>query len=102
MVIAASIPSSEVTPGLLGFIVVVGLAVAVFFLLRSMNKQLRKVSSQQPRGKGTRPGPGGTRPGQGPGGTRPGPDNGPGQGRDNRPGHGNGGGAAPREHRTGS
>ena len=30
-------------PGLLGFLVVAGLAVALVFLLRSMNKQFRKI-----------------------------------------------------------
>jgi hypothetical protein len=36
--------ASQVTPGLLGFLVVAGMAVAVFFLFRSMNKQLKKIS----------------------------------------------------------
>ncbi len=34
---------SDVEPGLLGFIVVAALAVALVFLLRSMNKQFRKI-----------------------------------------------------------
>ncbi|WP_187366551.1 hypothetical protein [Trebonia kvetii] len=34
---------SDVEPGLLGFLVVAGLAVALVFLLRSMNKQFRKI-----------------------------------------------------------
>jgi hypothetical protein len=41
--ILASPAASEVVPGILGFLVVAGMAVALFFLLRSMNKQLRKV-----------------------------------------------------------
>ena len=40
--VAASSPSSDdVTPGLLGFLVVAAMGVALFFLLRSMNKQFR-------------------------------------------------------------
>lgn len=39
---AAAAPSNVVT-GVLGFLVVAALALALFFLLRSMNKQLRKV-----------------------------------------------------------
>jgi hypothetical protein len=34
---------SDVEPGLLGFLVVAALAVALFFLLRSMNKQFKKI-----------------------------------------------------------
>ena len=34
---------SNVEPGLLGFLVVAALAVALVFLLRSMNKQFRKI-----------------------------------------------------------
>jgi len=40
---AGSVTSSQVMPGVLGFLVVAVLSVALFFLLRSMNKQLRKV-----------------------------------------------------------
>lgn len=36
--------ASDVSAGALGFVVVAGLALAVFFLLRSMNKHLRKVN----------------------------------------------------------
>jgi hypothetical protein len=39
----ASSAASQVVPGILGFLVVAGMAVALFFLLRSMDKQLRKV-----------------------------------------------------------
>jgi hypothetical protein len=35
--------ASQVEPGFLGFSVVAGIGVALFFLMRSMNKQLRKV-----------------------------------------------------------
>jgi hypothetical protein len=49
-VIAAAAPaSSMVTPGVLGFLVFAALAVALVFLLKSMNKQFRKIT----------PGPGG-------------------------------------------
>ena len=36
---------NDVEPGLLGFLVVVALGLALYFLLRSMNKHLRKVAS---------------------------------------------------------
>ena len=42
--LAASSVASQVTPGLLGFLVVAGMGVAVYFLFRSMNKQLKKIS----------------------------------------------------------
>ena len=49
--LAASVPaSSMVTPGILGFLVFAALAVALVFLLKSMNKQFRKITPQ--------PGPG--------------------------------------------
>ena len=41
--ILASPAASQVVPGILGFLVVAGMGLALFFLLRSMNKQLRKV-----------------------------------------------------------
>lgn len=34
---------NDVEPGLLGFLVVAGIGVALVFLLRSMNKQFRKI-----------------------------------------------------------
>ena len=43
MTILASPAASQVVPGVLGFLVVAGMSLALFFLLRSMNKQLRKV-----------------------------------------------------------
>jgi hypothetical protein len=45
---ARSVPGSQAVPGVLGFLVVAGMGVVLFFLLRSMNKQLRKVSPQRP------------------------------------------------------
>jgi hypothetical protein len=41
--ILASPAASEVVPGILGFLVVAGMAILLYFLLRSLNKQLRKV-----------------------------------------------------------
>ena len=44
MVLASGAPTaSQVVPGVLGFLVVAGMGLVLFFLLRSMNKQLRKV-----------------------------------------------------------
>ena len=52
--VAASSPSSnDVTPGLLGFVVVAAMGVALVFLLKSMNKQFRKITPDA----GTKPGP---------------------------------------------
>lgn len=70
---AAGSASSQVMPGVLGFLVVAALSVALFFLLRSMNKQLRKVAPPRKGGGPARAGtaeasPGGqptARPGSG-------------------------------------
>ena len=43
---ASSSASNEIEPGILGFLVVAALGVALVFLLRSMNKQLRKITPQ--------------------------------------------------------
>ncbi len=43
MLAAAS--GSDVAPGTLGFLVVFGMAVLLFFLFRSMSKHLRKVNA---------------------------------------------------------
>ncbi len=40
----AAAPANAVVPGILGFLVVAGMAIALFFLLRSMSKHLRKVA----------------------------------------------------------
>jgi hypothetical protein len=37
-------PSQWVGPGLLGFVIIVGLCVGTYLLWRNMNKQLRKVN----------------------------------------------------------
>ena len=50
-VLAAAAPASDsVTPGLLGFLVVAAMGVALVFLLKSMNKQFRKIT---PKAEGT-------------------------------------------------
>jgi hypothetical protein len=41
---AAASSTSDVTPGVLGFLVVAGMGVALVFLLKSMNKQFRKIT----------------------------------------------------------
>jgi hypothetical protein len=46
--ILASPAADQVVTGVTGFLVVAGMGVALFFLLRSMNKQLRKVG-REPR-----------------------------------------------------
>jgi hypothetical protein len=43
-VAASSSASDNVYPGVYGFLIVAGIGVALFFLLRSMNKQIRKVT----------------------------------------------------------
>ena len=42
--LAAAPAANTVVTGVLGFLVVAGMGLALFFLLRSMNKQLRKVA----------------------------------------------------------
>jgi len=52
-VLAAAVPASdEVTPGVLGFLVVAAMGVALVFLLRSMNKQFRKITPAPGAGAG--------------------------------------------------
>jgi hypothetical protein len=48
-VAASSPPCDDVTPGVLGFLVVAAIGVALVFLLKSMNKQFRKIA---PKGEG--------------------------------------------------
>ena len=45
-VAASSSASNNVAPGVLGFLVVAAMGVALVFLLRSMNKQFRKITPQ--------------------------------------------------------
>ena len=49
-VAASSSASDDVSPGVLGFLVVAAMGVALVFLLRSMNKQFRKI---EPKPEGT-------------------------------------------------
>ncbi len=42
--VAASSSSNDVEPGVLGFLVVAAMGVALVFLLKSMNKQFRKIT----------------------------------------------------------
>lgn len=52
IVLAAAPPvSNSVVPGVLGFLVVAAMGFALFFLLRSLNKQLHKVADG-PRWRG--------------------------------------------------
>jgi hypothetical protein len=46
-VAASSSASNDVAPGVLGFLVVAAMGVALVFLLRSMNKQFRKITPNQ-------------------------------------------------------
>ena len=39
----STVPVNNVTPGVLGFLVVAAMGIALFFLLRSMSKQLKKI-----------------------------------------------------------
>ena len=41
---SSSSASNDVEPGVLGFLVVAGIGLALVFLLRSMNKQFRKIA----------------------------------------------------------
>jgi hypothetical protein len=47
-VLASSSTASQVYPGLIGFLVVAGMGLALYFLFRSLNKQLRKIAPGQP------------------------------------------------------
>jgi hypothetical protein len=61
--------NNNVTPGVLGFLIVAGMGLALFFLLRSMNRQFRKLP-QPPAADGA-DGPGGTDAAAGPDGGQP-------------------------------
>ncbi|WP_406285801.1 hypothetical protein [Embleya sp. NBC_00896] len=49
LAIQLAVEESKVSPGLLGFLVVAGLAIATWFLLKSMNKQLKRVDFEEDR-----------------------------------------------------
>ncbi len=44
----AAVDPDKVTPGVLGFLVVFGLAVATWLLLRSMTRQLKRIDIPEP------------------------------------------------------
>jgi hypothetical protein len=62
--ILASTTASQAVPGVLGFLVVAAMALALYFLLRSMNKHLRKVA-REPRWREEAGGQEGQQPGDG-------------------------------------
>ena len=64
--------NNDVTPGVLGFLIVAGMGLALFFLLRSMNRQFRKLP-QPPAADGADGPAGPGRPGvaAGPDGAQP-------------------------------
>jgi hypothetical protein len=51
-VAASSSGSDNVAPGVLGFLIVAGMGVALVFLLRSMNKQFKKITPPPGPGDG--------------------------------------------------
>ena len=51
-VAASSSASDNVAPGVLGFLVVAAMGVALVFLLRSMNKQFQKITPPPGAGDG--------------------------------------------------
>ena len=58
-VAASSSSSNDVEPGVLGFLVVAAMGVALVFLLKSMNKQFRKITpTSDPQGSDPQGGPG--------------------------------------------
>ncbi|HEV2258150.1 MAG TPA: hypothetical protein VGS06_33880 [Streptosporangiaceae bacterium] len=52
---ASSTASNDVEPGVLGFLVVAAMGVALVFLLRSMNKQFRKITPDPDAPDGEQP-----------------------------------------------
>jgi hypothetical protein len=57
-----AVSADRVTPGLLGFLVVAALGVATWFLIKSMNKQLKKIDFDESKtqARGERDGAGST------------------------------------------
>ena len=47
---ASSASTNDITPGVLGFLVIAAMGVALFFLLRSMNKRLHRVRAVRDAG----------------------------------------------------
>ena len=54
-VVAAASTASQIEPGALGFLIVAGMGLALFFLFRSLNKQLRKITPDAPGRKSAQP-----------------------------------------------
>jgi hypothetical protein len=52
-VVAAASTASQIEPGALGFLIVAGMGLALFFLFRSLNKQLHKITPDPRRRPGT-------------------------------------------------
>jgi hypothetical protein len=44
-VVAAASTATQIEPGALGFLIVAGMGLALFFLFRSLNKQLHKITA---------------------------------------------------------
>ena len=59
-VAASSSASDDVAPGVLAFLVVAAMAVALVFLLRSMNKQFRKIAPKADETTASKSGQNGT------------------------------------------
>ena len=55
---ATSSSVNNVEPGVLGFLIVAGIGVVLVFLLRSMNKQFRKITPDPSAASAAAPGPG--------------------------------------------
>jgi hypothetical protein len=47
-----TVNTNDITPGVLGFLVVAGMAIVLVFLLRSMNRQFRKLPPPEPEPDG--------------------------------------------------
>jgi hypothetical protein len=50
-VVATASTATQIEPGALGFLVVAGMALALYFLFRSLNKQLHKITPDARGGK---------------------------------------------------
>ena len=55
--IPLAVGEQQVSPGVLGFVIVALLGLALFLLIRSMNKQMRKINFDDGSGTGTEPEP---------------------------------------------
>jgi hypothetical protein len=53
-VVAAASTASQIEPGTLGFLVVAGMGLALYFLFRSLNKQLHKITPDPRSRKGAK------------------------------------------------